>query len=329
MGPMSRMSRPGVLLANLGTPDAPTPVAVRRYLRQFLLDRRVVEAPRLTWWLLLNLVILPRRSSRSAALYGKIWTAEGSPLLVVSRRQASRLEELLQQRRGRPVPVVAGMRYGSPSIAEGLAKLHDRGCSPIVVLPLYPQYSGSTIGSVFDAVVAELSTWRHVPGLRFISGYHDEPRYIAALAASIRETWRHHGRPRRLLISFHGIPERYAVAGDPYPSQCAETTELLARALELAEGEWILAYQSRFGREPWIGPATDRILEQLGREGLDSVDVVCPGFAADCLETLDEIAVANRHVFQGSGGGTFHYIPALNDRPDHLEALATLVERNL
>ncbi|NOZ95232.1 MAG: ferrochelatase [Acidobacteria bacterium] len=326
---MSRTSRPGVLLVNLGTPGAPTPSAVRRYLREFLLDRRVVEAPRLTWWLLLNLIVLPRRAARSAGLYRTIWTAEGSPLLAVSRRQASRLEKLLQQRLGRPIPVVAGMRYGSPSIAEAMAKLSDRECSPIVVLPLYPQYSGSTIGSVFDAVAAELVTWRHVPGLRFISGYHDEPGYIAALAASIREAWRHHGRPVRLLISYHGIPERYAVAGDPYPSQCAATTELLVRELELAGGEWVLAYQSRFGREPWIGPATDRVLEQLGREGLDSVDVVCPGFAADCLETLNEIAVANRRLFEKSGGGAFHYIPALNDRADHIEALAALVERNL
>jgi len=324
---VSSPSCPGVLLANLGTPNAPNPGAVRRYLRSFLSDRRIVDAPRLPWWLLLNLVILPRRSPRSAALYRKIWTPEGSPILVISRRQARGLEELLLRRLGRHVPVALGMRHGSPSLATGLRNLHELRCSPIIVLPLYPQCSGTTVGSIFDAAASEISTWRHVPELRFLSGYHEEPAYISALASSVRDSWERNGRSRRLLISFHGIPERYAAAGDPYPSHCAATSELLARELGLTEDQWRMTYQSRFGRAPWLGPATADVLEEWGGEGLESVDVLCPGFAADCLETLEEIALNGRDRFQEAGGGVFHYIPALNDRPDHLEALAALVKR--
>ncbi len=328
-GTVSPDPSPGVLLANLGTPDAPTTGAVRRYLRQFLLDRRVVDAPRIPWWLLLHVFILPRRSPRVASLYRSIWTDEGSPLLAITHRQATLLQEKLEQRIHGPVTVVSAMRYGKPSMAQGLRRLRDAHCSPIVVLPLFPQYSGSTIGSAFDAVAEELSTWRHVPEFRFVSGYHTDDGYLGALEASIRQHWEEHGRFERLLISFHGIPQRYADAGDPYAIQCAETARLLAERLELEDGEWALAYQSRFGREPWIGPAVDRTLTAWGREGLRSVAVVSPGFAADCLETLHEIAREARALFQRAGGGSFHYIPALNDRTDHVEALAGLVQAAL
>ena len=328
-GAMGTTDRPGVLLVNLGTPEAPTAAAVRRYLRQFLLDRRVVDAPRLPWWLLLNLVILPRRSPRSAALYREVWTPEGSPLLVTTERQASLVQASLSSRRKAPIPVVAGMRYGSPPVAERLRGLQQAGCPLLVILPLFPQYSATTVGSVFDAVAAELATWRRVPELRFISGYAADEGYLEALEASVRDHWKRHGRPSRLLLSFHGLPVRYTEAGDPYPAQCETTARLLAQRLGLDEGSWALAYQSRFGREPWLGPDTAEILEKWGGDGLESVDVLCPGFAADCLETLEEIAVTGRKRFLDAGGGTFRYVPALNVRSDHVDALASLVLRSL
>lgn len=317
--------RCGVLLANLGTPDAPTPAALRRYLREFLSDRRVVEAPRVLWWLLLNLVILPLRPRRSARLYRKIWTPDGSPLLATSQRLAAAVAELLREQLGRPVPVLLGMRYGRPSIAGALRTLRDQECSALVVLPLYPQYSASTTGSTFDAVAAEIGGWRRVPALDFIDGYHDHPAYIDALAQSVRRVREAGDDENRLLFSFHGIPQRYADAGDPYPEQCAETARLVADRLDLADDGWQLAFQSRFGREPWLMPYTDQTLREWGASGLAAADVICPGFAADCLETLEEIALTGREQFQSAGGGAFRYIPALNDRPEHARVLAGLV----
>lgn len=319
----------GVVLANLGTPDAPTPSALRRYLRQFLGDPRVVEAPRVLWWLILNLVILTVRPPRSARLYRAIWTDEGSPLLVISRRQAAALQGALRSRAGREIPVEVGMRYGRPSLAEAMRALATRGCSRMLVLPLYPQYSAATTGSTFDAVGAELARWRNLPEVRGVRSYHDHPAYLRALAASVREAWAESGPPRKLLLSFHGIPQRYADAGDPYPSECRRTALLLAAELGLERRRWTLCFQSRFGRERWLTPYTDLALEALGRKGLDRVDVVCPGFAADCLETLEEIAVTDRELFEEAGGTGYRYIPALNDRPDHVEALADIVEEHL
>ncbi len=319
----------GVLLTNLGTPDAPTSAALRRYLREFLSDPRVVELPRPLWWLILNLFVLPLRPRRSAALYRKIWTEEGSPLLVIARRQAEGLGRLLAQHHGPPVEVELGMRYGQPSIADGLRRLAGRGCRRILVLPLYPQYSSATIGSTFDAVAAELSRWRWVPELRTVSGYHDDPGYVAVVAASIRERWAADGEPDRLLFSFHGIPRRTFLAGDPYFCHCQKTARLTAEALSLAPDRWQVSFQSRFGREEWLQPYTDETLARLGAAGVGTVDVVCPGFAADCLETLEEIAMLNRDVFLGAGGGRYRYLPALNDRPDHLGALAALAGRHL
>ena len=319
----------GIVLANVGSPSAPTPAAVRAYLRRFLADPRVVEMPRLRWWLVRNLLILPLRPRRSAELYRRIWTPDGSPLLLIARRQAAELEGELRRRLDRSLPVVVGMGYGEPSIGEALRELRRQGCRRILVLPLFPQYSATTTASVFDAVTRELSTWRRVPSLRNLSDYHDHPSYIGALAASLEEAWRESGTPTRLLLSFHGLPVRYIEAGDPYHDQCRTTAALLADTLDLEPERIVTSFQSRFGREPWIEPATTTVLEEWGQQGLDGLDVLCPGFSADCLETLEEIALTGREVFEGAGGRTFRYIPALNDRPDHIAALADIALQNL
>ncbi|HID49996.1 MAG TPA: ferrochelatase [Chromatiales bacterium] len=313
--------RVGVLLVNLGTPDAPTPKAVRRYLAEFLWDPRIVERPRWLWWPVLHGIILRLRPGRVARAYRKIWTDAGSPLLTISQQQQTRLAERLA-----PVPVALAMRYGTPSIADGLGILQRAGIDRLVVVPLYPQYSATTTGSTFDAVSQELQRWRHVPELHFLNSYCRQEDYIAALAASVRDAWSVHGRPDKLLFSFHGLPQRYVTAGDPYPAQCQATAGDIANALHLAPDQWQLAYQSRFGPEAWLQPYLDRTLAQLAREGTTHVQVVCPGFAADCLETLEEINMQNREAFLQAGGKTFHYIPALNTRDDHIAMLARLVE---
>ncbi|RMH50377.1 MAG: ferrochelatase [Zetaproteobacteria bacterium] len=311
----------GVVLVHLGTPEAPTAAAVRRYLADFLSDRRVVDRPRWWWLPLLYGVILPLRARRSAAAYRRIWWKEGSPLMAIAGRQAA----ALQQRLGDAFRVALAMRYGAPTVAGAVDALWREGCRSMVVLPAYPQYSATTTASVHDAWAAALAARRDIPAYRFVRDYHDHPQYIAALAGSVRRHWRRHGRGERLLFSFHGIPERYADAGDPYPEECRRTARLLAAALELAEDEWLLTFQSRFGREPWIGPYTDETLRRLGGEGCGTVDVICPGFAADCLETLDEIACENAARFAGAGGGALRYIPALNDDPEQIELWADLV----
>jgi len=289
----------------------------------------VVDAPRLRWWLVRNLFVLPFRARSSARLYAAVWTRSGSPLLAASERLAARLRQRLSRDLGAPVPVALGMRYGTPPLGAALRSLAVAGCRTIVVLPLYPQYSGSTVGSTWDAVAAEIRSWRNIPRIRFISGYHDEPRYIESLAASVRGFWSENGRADRLLLSFHGLPVRYAEAGDPYPAQCEETARLLAARLGLDGEAWSFAYQSRFGREAWLEPATDALLREWGAAGLGSVDVLCPGFAVDCLETLEEIALRGRRTFKEAGGGAFRYIPALNDRDDHVALLADLVRHAL
>jgi ferrochelatase len=319
----------GIVLANVGSPSAPTSSAVRAYLRGFLADPRVVEYPRLPWWFLRTFLILPFRPRRSAALYRRIWTAEGSPLLAISRRQADKLESELENRFGYRLPVVAGMGYGEPSIGTALNTLRRAGCRRVLVLPLFPQHSGTTTGSVFDAVARELSRWRRVPEIRTVSDYHDHPAYIRALAQSLDEVWRAGGKPQKLLLSFHSLPVRYVEAGDPYRDQCRVTAAMLADSSELDSRSILTGFQSRFGREPWIGPATDALIEELGREGVDGLDVVCPGFAADCLETLEEIALTGREIFERSGGRSFRYITALNDRPDHISMLAEIATEHL
>ena len=329
--------RIGILVTNLGTPDAPTTGAVRRYLAEFLADPRVIEVPRWVWRLILHGVVLRIRPRRSARAYAKIWMPEGAPLLVHSRSIA----EALQARwAGSPgahravrqpdrLTVALGMRYGAPSIAEAIHALREAGATRLAVLPLYPQYSGATGGSTFDAVAAVLSGWRRVPALRFIDHYHDDPGYIGALAASIEAVWSESGHPDRLLFSFHGLPRRYLDAGDPYHCECHKTARLVAEKLGLDPGTWLVAFQSRVGREEWLRPYTDETLVEWGREGLGRVDVVCPGFSADCLETLEEVAILGRESFVAAGGGQLRYIPALNAGERHIEALAALVERTI
>jgi len=323
-----RLPATGVLLVNLGTPDAPTAAAVRRYLAEFLWDPRVVEAPRPLWWLILHGIILRFRPPRVARNYAKIWTEQGSPLLAISRRQAAVLQERLAQRFAGPVRVALGMRYGNPSIPEALESLRAAGVERLLVLPLYPQYSATTTATTVDRVAEILRGWRWVPELRFITHYHDDPLYIEALASTIRAAREQHGPGERLLFSFHGIPERYYRQGDPYPCQCRKTARLVAERLELPEDGWFVAFQSRFGREPWVQPYTDHTLKKWARDGLKRVDVVSPGFSADCLETLEEIAVENRDIFLSNGGESYKYIAALNEDPLHLQLLETLVARH-
>jgi ferrochelatase len=314
----------GVLLSNLGTPDAPTPGAVRRYLREFLSDRRVVGLHPLVWRPILEGWVLRTRPGRSAHAYSRIWTAEGSPLLVISRRQEAALRARFSDRND--VAIALGMRYGNPSIVAALRALRDAGAERLIVLPLYPQTSSATTASTFDAVATALRSWIRVPGLCFIDHYHHQPWYIRAVAASIREAWTIEPPGRRLLFSFHGMPRHTEDAGDPYAAQCRDTARMVARELGLAEDRWSLAFQSRFGAAEWLRPYTDQTLKELGAAGAGSVDVVCPGFSADCLETLEEIAMTDRDIFLAAGGKRYRYIPALNDRADHIEGLAGTIE---
>ncbi len=321
-------ARVGVLLCNLGTPDEPTPSATRRYLAQFLSDPRVVEIPPAAWRPILHGVILRTRPAKSAAKYRAIWTEEGSPLLVWSRKQAALLHEQLRAR-GIDASVRLGMRYGQPSIAAQLDELKAEGCTRVLVLPLYPQYSGTTTASVIDAVGDWARGQRHVPELRFVNRFHDDPGYIRALARVVNQHWQRHGRGGMLLMSFHGVPERTRTLGDPYHCECLKTARLLAERLALKEGEWRLSFQSRFGRAKWLEPATQTVLEQLGRTGTLRVDVICPGFVADCLETLEEIAIEGQAAFKAAGGQEFHYLPCLNDNPVWIAALTELVQEHL
>ncbi|MCB1622243.1 MAG: ferrochelatase [Thiothrix sp.] len=315
----------GVLLVNLGTPEQPETGALRRYLREFLADSRVVEIPRLIWYPILYGAILPRRPVASAAKYRAIWTDKGSPLLVIGREQQQGLQTELERLLQGPVQVELAMRYGNPSIRSALARLNEAGARRLIVLPLYPQYCAATTASTFDRVFAELGRWRWVPELRLINHYHDRPDYIAALADSIRHYWSRHTCGQLLLMSFHGIPRRNLTLGDPYFCQCRKTARLLAAALNLRPEEYRVTFQSRFGKAEWLQPYTDRTLEALPGEGIRRVDVVCPGFAADCLETLEEIQVENCARFLKAGGEAFQYIPALNAGLEHVRMLAGLV----
>ena len=317
----------GVLITNLGTPDAPTPAAVRRYLAEFLSDPRVIETPALIWKPILHGIILRTRPRRSAEAYRRIWTDEGSPLLTISRRQAAAVESRLVGR-DRNFRVELAMRYGQPSIAAALDRLFDANVRRLLVLPLYPQYSAATTGSTFDAVAGVLRKWRWVPELRFINHYHDDDGYIAAVTEGIRLHQARHGIPERLLFSFHGLPKHYVLAGDPYFCQCQKTARLVAAQLGLQETQWTVAFQSRFGPREWLKPYTDKLLRSWAKAGIGHVQVVCPGFAADCLETLEEIAFLNREIFRDAGGGEFSYVPALNDQPHHIDMLVEIIERN-
>lgn len=315
----------GVLVTNLGTPTAPTTAAVRRYLAEFLADPRVVDLPRWLWLPILYGVILPVRPRRSAAAYREVWTEEGSPLLVNARRQASALQRALAEHMGSAVKVVLGMRYGEPDIGSALASLREWGAHRLLVLPLYPQYAASTTASTYDALFEALASERRIPQLRLVSDYHDHPGYIEALAESVRATRRDSGASARLLMSFHGLPQRYCDAGDPYHEQCLQTARLLAARLEEPADNWAVAFQSRVGVEQWLQPYTEDLLREWAEAGVRRVHVLCPGFSADCLETLEEIAIRGAEAFRACGGESLHYIPALNDRPAHIAALADIV----
>ncbi|WP_328189941.1 ferrochelatase [Marinobacter sp. OP 3.4] len=322
-------SRLGILVTNLGTPDAPTTSALRRYLGEFLWDPRVVEAPRPLWWLILHGVILRIRPARSAAAYRSVWQPEGSPLLVHTANQCEGIRAALQKKYGDNLVVGFAMRYGNPSIASVLDQMQQQGVRKLLVLPLYPQYSASTSASTFDAIAADFTRRRWLPDFRFVSHYHDFPPYIEAMARHIEEHWRQHGRKDRLILSYHGIPRKYLDRGDPYHCECHKTSRLLAERLGLSADDYMTTFQSRFGREEWLKPYTDETMKSLPSRGVESVDVFCPGFSADCLETIEEINEENREYFMEAGGKAFEYIPALNATEGHIEALVQLIENNL
>lgn len=322
-------ARTGVLLVNLGTPQAPTPAALRKYLKQFLWDPRLVELPRPLWWLVLNGFILNIRPAKSAEKYARIWTPDGSPLKVHSEKQTKLLRGYLGQAGLGEVLVDFAMRYGTPSIPAVLDRLKRENCMRILVVPLYPQYAASTTASVMDEVATWMQATRNQPELRFIRGFSDCPGYIAGLAASVSEHWMAHGRPDRLVMSFHGLPRFSLDRGDPYHCECQKTARLLAEALGLKPDQYLVTFQSRFGRAEWLKPYTQATLEELAKKNVGRVDVICPGFVSDCLETLEEIAIECRTAFLASGGKEFHYIPCLNERHEWIGALASLVRGHL
>ncbi len=319
----------GVLVTNLGTPDAPTKPALRRYLAEFLSDPRVVEVPRLLWWLILHGVILRIRPARSAKAYAGVWEKKGSPLLIHTADQCEGIRRALEQKYGDSVVVAFAMRYGNPSVANVLDELAAQGVNRLLVLPLYPQYSASTSASTFDAIAKDFTTRRWLPDFRFVSHYHDFPPYIESMARHIESWWAEKGRQQKLILSYHGIPLKYLLKGDPYHCECHKTSRLLAERLGLSDDQYMTTFQSRFGREEWLQPYTDETMKSLPGEGTTSVDVFCPGFSADCLETVEEIAEENRDYFLESGGKTFNYIPCLNATPGHIDALVDLIEKNL
>ncbi|WP_088330017.1 ferrochelatase [Lacimicrobium sp. SS2-24] len=319
----------GVLVTNLGTPDEPTKTALRRYLKEFLSDPRVVEVPRLIWWCILNLVILNIRPARSAAAYKTVWTDRGSPLLFHTRDQAKGIRQHLAQKWGDDVQVEFAMRYGNPAIDTTVDSMLKNGVRKLLVLPLYPQYCASTTASTFDKLSQYLQGKRWMPELRFINQYCDDEGYIRAVANKIQSHWQAHGRADRLVFSYHGIPRRYLDNGDPYHCQCLKTSRLIAEQLGLDPQHYLTSFQSRFGREEWLKPYTDATLKGLPAQGVESVQIVCPGFSADCLETIEEIGEENREYFMQAGGKRYEYIPALNADPQHIDMLVDLIERNL
>jgi ferrochelatase len=319
--------RTAVLLVQLGTPDAPEPGPVRRYLKEFLSDPRVVEIPRLAWWPILNGIILTTRPRKSAAKYAQIWTDQGSPLAVYTARQATMLRGFLGER-GLDVDVAWAMRYGNPSVPSVLREMRERNVTRLLVLPLYPQYAGSTTASAYDAVWGELAGWRNLPEVRTVRSFHDFTPYVDALVERVRAAWTHDGPPDKLVMSFHGVPRRTLLMGDPYHCECLVTGRLLAQRLGLQASQYVVTFQSRFGKAEWLQPYTAPTLEELGRQGVGRVDVVCPGFVSDCLETLEEIAMEGRESFLHAGGKDFRYIPCLNDHPAFVGALASLAQQN-
>lgn len=318
----------GILISNLGTPDAPTTPAVRKYLAEFLSDPRVIEVPTPLWWLILHGIILRLRPRKSASAYRKIWTEEGSPLLTITGKQGTAIQAELSKQFPGPVQVEFAMRYGNPSIKSGLEKLRQVNARRILVFPLYPQYSAATTASTCDAVFKVMKSWRWLPELRLINHYHDDENYINALAESIKMHWQIHGQAEKLLFSFHGIPKHYFTAGDPYFCECHKTARLVADRLGLNDDQWLLTFQSRFGPREWLRPYTGETLQKLAAKGTRNVSVICPGFSADCLETLEEINIQYRALFMECGGEQFTYIPALNDHPLHISCLTSIIKKH-
>ncbi|KGY13457.1 ferrochelatase [Vibrio tubiashii] len=319
---MQNSKKQGVLLVNLGTPDEPTAPAVKRFLSQFLHDKRVVDMTRWLWCPILHGVILPIRAPKVAKLYQTVWMEEGSPLFVYSKRQAEKLKALVE------MPVELGMTYGKPSLQTGMEALLQQGVEEVIVLPLYPQYSGTTTAAVSDGLTKAFKNIPVMPSYQFIRDYHDHPLYIKALADSVKRSWQENGKGDYLLCSYHGIPKRYADNGDIYPEHCDRTTSLLAKELELAPNQIGMTYQSRFGREEWLQPYTDKTLEKLPAKGIKKLDIIAPAFSADCLETLEEISEQCCELFIEHGGETFNYIPCLNDDQLHIEMMAELIRSN-
>lgn len=320
--------RTAIVLANLGTPDAPTAPALRRYLAEFLGDHRVVEIPKPIWWLILHGIILRVRPAKSAAKYATVWTPLGSPLKVWTETQAKLLQGYLGER-GHQVTVRYAMRYGNPSIASVMDELKAQGATRVLIVPAYPQYSGTTTASVFDAVAHWGLKTRHLPELRFVNRYHDDPGYIDALAQRMQHHWLHHERGEHLVMSFHGLPERNLHLGDPYHCECHKTARLLAQKLGIEKDRYTVTFQSRFGKAKWLEPYTEPTLIAMAQKGVKSVDVVCPGFTSDCIETLEEINQEAREAFLHAGGKAFEYIECVNDSPDWIRALTHLTEQHL
>ncbi len=313
----------GIILANLGSPTAPTTKAVRRFLKDFLGDPRVVNLPRPIWWVILNCFVLPFRPSRSAKAYSKVWHEKGSPLTYLTKQLTEKVAERLNPKN---IKVDYAMRYGEPSIATQLKAFKQDGVTDVIVLPLYPQYSSTTTASIYDDLTKELKQWRHLPSFEFISDYHQDSHYIAAVAASIEQAWREQAKNELLVMSFHGLPEQLTKWGDPYFHQCHKTAALIAEKLGLTEKQWMIVFQSRFGKAEWLKPYCVDTLEQLPTQGIKAIDIVCPGFAVDCLETLEEIAMENKAIFIEAGGSEYRYIACLNDSDAHVEALTRLLE---
>lgn len=319
----------GVLITNLGTPDAPKKAELKRYLKEFLSDPRVVEVPKLIWWMILNLVILNIRPKRSARAYQTVWTERGSPLMFHTHDQGEALRTKLRAQHGPDVIVEYAMRYGSPSIDKVVKGMLEHGVRKLLVLPLYPQYCASTTASTFDALASSLAGIRWIPEIRFVSHYHDFPPYIEALALSVEQHWAANGQAEKLIFTYHGIPKRYLLSGDPYHCECYKTSRLLAQRLGLQQDQYFVTFQSRFGREEWLQPYTDVTLKALPAQGIKSVQMICPGFSADCLETIEEIGIENRNYFIQAGGERYEYIPALNASSQHIEALSQLINQNI
>ncbi|WP_042148746.1 MULTISPECIES: ferrochelatase [unclassified Pseudoalteromonas] len=322
-------SKYGVLLVNLGTPDEPTPKAVKKYLKAFLSDTRVVEIPAFIWYFILNGAVLPLRCKKVAKAYASIWTEQGSPLRVIGEQQAESLSHLLKDKHDVDLTIELAMTYGNPSISAKLDLMKAKGIENILVLPLYPQYSATTTAAVFDKLNQSLAKVRNLPEIRFVKDYYQNPLYISALAQSIKDFWQQKNKADKLIFSFHGLPKVNIEKGDPYFEYCEYTAKETAKTLGLSDNEWMMTFQSRFGKQEWLQPYTDKTLEQLPKEGVKSVQLICPAFSADCLETLEEISIENKEIFIEAGGSGFDYIPALNNRADHINVFEDIVVKNL